>query len=260
MIPKIIHYVWLSNDKKPALIRKCIKSWRKKLPDWTIKCWNMTNSPKIDWVDEAIKSRKWALAADYLRLYALYHDGGVYLDSDVYITRNFSELLDSSFFIPIEYNEGKYFGTGSDKKIDATGARIEGMGLIEGLSAQAAIVGSENGNPVLLEMMDYYENNHFILPDGSLNYTYLAPDLMATRLEKYGFKYKNETYELRNPVSNESVGKVYDTSYFASGLISADKNCYAIHMYSSTWKDYGFLENAKYKVKLFIKTFLLNFR
>lgn len=260
MIPKTIHYIWLSDEKKPALIKKCLKSWSKKLPDWTIKCWNMSNIPHNDWVDESIKAKKWALAADYLRLYALYTEGGVYLDSDVYVKKNFSDLLDTPFFIPIEYNEQKFCATGSYSKINAAGKRVEGAGLVEGLSAQAAIFGSEKGNPILKEMMEYYETNHFILPGDSLNYEYLAPDLMSTRLEKYGFRYKNETYELIESASKNIVGKVLDTSYFASGLMTADKNCYAIHMYSSTWKDYGFLENVKYKAKLFIKTLLLNFR
>ena len=64
------------------------------------------------------------------------------------------------------------------------------------MTAQSAIIGSEKGNPILKEMMDYYENEHFILPDGSLNYEFLAPDLIATKLERYGFRYKNECYEL----------------------------------------------------------------
>lgn len=260
MIPKMIHYIWLGNDKKPALIEKCIRSWGEKLPDWTIKCWNMSNIPHNDWVDEAIKTKKWALAADYIRLYALYHDGGVYLDTDVYIKKDFSELLNNLFFIPIEYNAQKFIATNSDKKIDASGNRIVLNELVEGLSAQSAIVGSEKGNEILKEMMEYYETSHFILTDGFLNYKYLAPDLMATKLEKYGFKYKNETYQLKNPDNNESIGTVFDTSYFASGVMTADKNCYAIHMYSSTWKDYDIISKIKYKIKILIKTLLLGIK
>lgn len=37
MIPKIIHYVWLGDDQKTLLVKKCLKSWRKKLPDYEIK-------------------------------------------------------------------------------------------------------------------------------------------------------------------------------------------------------------------------------
>lgn len=34
MIPKIIHYCWLSGEEKTILIQKCIKSWHKILPEY----------------------------------------------------------------------------------------------------------------------------------------------------------------------------------------------------------------------------------
>ena len=36
MIPKIIHFCWLSDDKYPEKIRYCIESWKKFLPDYEI--------------------------------------------------------------------------------------------------------------------------------------------------------------------------------------------------------------------------------
>lgn len=43
MIPKVIHYCWFGKGKKPYLIRKCIRSWHKILPDFEFKEWNETN-------------------------------------------------------------------------------------------------------------------------------------------------------------------------------------------------------------------------
>lgn len=43
MIPKIIHYCWFGYNKKPGLIKKCIASWRKYMPDWEIREWNESN-------------------------------------------------------------------------------------------------------------------------------------------------------------------------------------------------------------------------
>lgn len=34
MIPKIIHFCWLSGDKYPELVQKCISSWKKTMPDF----------------------------------------------------------------------------------------------------------------------------------------------------------------------------------------------------------------------------------
>ena len=40
---KTIHYIWLGGKKKPRVIRKCISSWKKNMPDWEIKEWKEVN-------------------------------------------------------------------------------------------------------------------------------------------------------------------------------------------------------------------------
>lgn len=257
MIPKRIHYVWLGGKKYPSLIRKCIKSWHKQLPDFEFKCWNEGNIPHNTWIDEAIKAKKWAFVADYVRLYALFNEGGIYLDTDVYIKKNFSNLLDTPFFIPIEFNEQKFLSTKSDQRLDSKYKRV--YGLIEGLTAQSAVIGSEKNNPMLKKMMEYYERNHFMMDDGAFCYKYLAPDVIATTLEEYGFIYKNENYSLYDKNHNV-IGTILDSSTFTSGLLSDVKDCYGIHMYSTTWQDYSLFGMIKYKIKLYLKSFLIQFR
>lgn len=39
-IPKIIHYCWFLGGNKPELLKKCINSWQKYMPDYQIKEWN----------------------------------------------------------------------------------------------------------------------------------------------------------------------------------------------------------------------------
>ena len=34
MVPKVIHYCWLSGDPYPRLIKQCMKTWKEKLPDY----------------------------------------------------------------------------------------------------------------------------------------------------------------------------------------------------------------------------------
>ena len=43
MIPKVIHFCWLSNDPFPLSIQKCIDSWKKNMPDYEIKRWSTEN-------------------------------------------------------------------------------------------------------------------------------------------------------------------------------------------------------------------------
>lgn len=85
MIPKKIHFCWLSGDEFPPLIQYCIDTWEKVLPDYEIILWDTKRFDinSIAWVKEAFEAKKYAFAADYIRLYAVYTEGGIYLDSDV---------------------------------------------------------------------------------------------------------------------------------------------------------------------------------
>ena len=101
MIPKLIHYCWLSGEHYPLLIENCIASWKKQLPDYEFILWDKN---KIDissniWLQQAYENKKYAFAADYIRFYALYHYGGIYLDADVEVLRSFNPLLDRDGFI-----------------------------------------------------------------------------------------------------------------------------------------------------------------
>lgn len=62
MIPKIIHYTWFSGDPFPELIQECIDSWKKWMPDYDFKLWDMASVHDIDsvFLKEALKERKWA--------------------------------------------------------------------------------------------------------------------------------------------------------------------------------------------------------
>lgn len=100
MIPKIIHYCWFGPGKMSTLERKCIQSWKKYLPDFEIKCWNEENFDvdQFAFTKEAYKEGKYAFVSDVARLYALYSDGGIYMDTDMLVIKEFEQLLAYSFF------------------------------------------------------------------------------------------------------------------------------------------------------------------
>ena len=83
MIPKIIHICWLSGDEFPNNIKVCVESWKRVLPDYEIRIWDTKrfNIDSLLWTRQAFDVKKYAFAADYIRLYALYTEGGIYLDS-----------------------------------------------------------------------------------------------------------------------------------------------------------------------------------
>ena len=159
MIPKIIHYCWLSNDPFPAEIARWIDTWRTNLPDYELMLWDRKRFPleQSVWVKEAFESRKYAFAADYIRLHALYEYGGIYMDSDVEVRKPFGELLDRPFLLGYERN-----------------------GSIEG-----GIMGAEPHALWVKACLDHYRDRHFIREDGTLEMTEL-PKILDARLTEFG--------------------------------------------------------------------------
>ena len=72
-IPKKIHWCWLSGDPLPVKIQDCINSWKRVMPDYEIVLWDKQRFDihSVKFVADACNARKWAFAADYIRLYAL---------------------------------------------------------------------------------------------------------------------------------------------------------------------------------------------
>ena len=104
MIPKTIHYCWFSGDPYPDLVKRCIRSWKRSLPDYKLRLWDVKSFDfdSVPFVKEAMAEKKYAFAADYIRLYALYTEGGIYLDSDVEVFKSFNSFLNNSFFTGTE--------------------------------------------------------------------------------------------------------------------------------------------------------------
>ena len=77
-IPKKIHYCWFGNGEKPESVKKCINSWKEKLPDYEIYEWNENNIDfkSNSYAREAYENKKWAFVTDYVRLLVLVKFGG----------------------------------------------------------------------------------------------------------------------------------------------------------------------------------------
>ena len=104
MIPKIIHYCWFGGNPLPELAQKCIASWKKYCPDYEIKEWNETNFDLncCDYVREAYEAKKWAFVSDYARFWILYHEGGVYFDTDVEVPKPIDTIVEKGSFMGCE--------------------------------------------------------------------------------------------------------------------------------------------------------------
>lgn len=103
MIPKKIHYVWLGGNSLSPLNISCMKTWSDYNPKFKVIRWDESNSPlKSGYVRQAIKKKKYAFAADYIRFHALYNYGGIYLDTDMEVIKPLDNFLEDKFFAGYE--------------------------------------------------------------------------------------------------------------------------------------------------------------
>lgn len=211
MIPKIIHWCWLSGDPLPEDIKECIKTWEEKLGGYEIRLWDTKRFDiyQSPWTTEAYHYRKYAFAADYIRLYALYNYGGIYLDSDVKVYKAFDDLLELPYFL------GRDF-----------------LGCFE-----PAIVGVEKGTKWVKDVLDWYEGRHFVKETREFDIKNLPVVFFERLWGRYEFKAieSKEDFDRR-----EGVISLFDSDFFNGrdnmGVIRAERS-YTSHCFAASWSD-----------------------
>lgn len=221
MIPKIIHYTWFSGDPYPELIQECIDSWKKWMPDYDFKLWDMASVHDIDsvFLKEALKERKWAFAADVVRLYAVYHYGGIYLDTDVMVYRSFDSLLNQQAFI------------GRENSIHVHGSSTD-------VYLSSHCFGAEKGHPFIGRCLRYYNGRHFITSEDKslpmpLKYdTTLLPFIQSELASQIGY----DSSVLMNKKQNCEGGLVIHPSEFFD-CVSQQDNSFCRHFALGGWRE-----------------------
>lgn len=217
-IPKIIHYCWFGRGEKPKLAKKCIKSWKKLLPDYKIIEWNEDNFDINSnlYVKQAYEAKKYAFVTDYARLYALYNYGGIYMDTDVEVLKPLDIFLQYEAFTGFE-----------SEKFCVTG-----------------IMGSKKENKMIKEFLEPYKKLRFINDDGSLNQT-TNVSLMTDIFMKYGAN-------LDNTQQNINDMEIFPKTYFCPLNYNDSKtdfssNTYTIHHFAGSWLPEEVQKNIKKK-------------
>lgn len=206
MIPKKIHYCWFGRGEKPALAQKCIASWKKYCPDYEIIEWNEDNFDvtRNAYVNEAYNNKKFAFVTDYVRLYVMYTQGGIYMDTDVEVLKPLDEFLTHKGFSGFE----------SETQIPT------------------GIMAGEKGFPLFKELLEYYDNRHFIDAEGNFDTT--TNVLTITRILKVKGFIPNGTYQVVEGFA------LYPRDYFcpledATGKMYRSKNTATIHWFNKSW-------------------------
>ncbi len=208
MIPKIIHYCWFGGKPLPLLAQKCIKSWKKYCPDYELKLWNEKSFDIHcnDYVKEAYEAKKYAFITDYVRLWAIYTYGGIYMDTDVEVLKPLDCFLHHPAFSGFE----------SEKAVPT------------------GIMASEKGGKWAEWELKYYKDTHFRNADGSLNLT-TNVEIITNNLVRDGFVLNNCYQE------HKGIIVMYPNEYFCPkqpGSLKIDftENTYTIHHFDGSWK------------------------
>ena len=172
MIPKIIHYIWVGGKEKPVDIKRCMATWKKHLEGYKVIEWNESNFDieQHPFVKAAYEAKKWAYVSDYIRAYAIYNYGGIYLDTDILLLDNFDDFLNHRAFVGFE-NPNYPF---------------------------TAAFGAEKGHPLVKDMLDYYDELDTYHFDFKNNNTISVSDIL---INKYGCKVGNMYQVLKEGIA-----------------------------------------------------------
>ena len=195
----------------PQLAKNCIASWREHMPDWEYKLWNEDNFDvnAVPYTKEAYDQKKYAFVSDYVRLWALDQEGGVYLDTDVVLFKPLDDLLQNDAFAGLEGSKYKPVGT--------------------------CVIASEAHGQWVGEMLDAYHDRHFNNPDGSLDLRTNVKFITSIMVQN-GFLQDGTEQCYRDL-------HVYPVDYFSprhtTGEYFRTENTYCDHLGVGSWMEQG---------------------
>ncbi len=226
MIPKIIHYCWFGRNPLPDSAQKCIASWRKFLPDYEIKEWNEDNFNVniIPYTQQAYAAKKYAFVSDYARFWILYHEGGLYFDTDVEVVKSFDDILERGAFMGLEID-----GIKEGTKI----AINPGLGL-----------GAEAGMPIYQKILDGFEKMVFYDANGCRNEYSMIPMVTDIFLHKGMISNGQIQYLCGLYIYPQCFLNPYNS---INGKLLLTSETHSIHWYSATWMEPKRLWLAKLK-------------
>ena len=219
MIPKTIHYCWFApqgrgpqhgRGEMPQLALDCIASWHRHIPDWEFKLWNEDNFNvnSTPYTQEAYEAGKMAFVSDYVRLWALEREGGVYMDVDFEVYKPFDDLLHHHAFAGVEGSKHN--------------------------PVMMGVCASEAHGEWVTEMLEAYRNRHFIKADGKPDIT-TNVQFITARMAANGFRQDGTEQDYKDL-------HIFPVDYFSprhtTGEYIRTDNTYCEHKGLASWNDH----------------------
>lgn len=208
MEKKYIHYCWFGDKPLPRLAKKCIKSWKKYLPDYEIIRWSEENVDleECPFIKEAYENKKWAFVADYARTKAIYEYGGIYFDTDMLIKKNIDFLLEKGTILGVE-----------DSRMANAAVWIE----------------NKPKSWFSKKMLDFYKKQeHFNSND---MFSVSIPRIINKIIKSLGFDHSSDEIQyLKNDIIIYPREYFYPLSYNYQNNIFTDNTC-MVHYFDATW-------------------------
>ncbi len=213
-------------------------TWKVHLPDYKFVLWDAKKlaDANCEFANEAVNVKKWAFAADFIRVYAVYHYGGIWLDTDIEMFKSFDPFLHHRMFIGREWYTHDY----SPQVCYLT----------------SHCFGAEKGHPFLKDCLDYYNVRHFIRSTNTifpekLRYDMtIIPEIQANIALEYGYNWL-ESVDIHQILDHDI--NVYPHDYFDAPGYSTMQNVVCIHRATGGWRpnneenvpDYSFTNPRK---------------
>lgn len=161
--------------QKSYQVQKCLRSWERlkkrgyKIIEWNEFNCNLDENP---YLRKMYAEKKWAFVSDYIRLKILQEYGGIYLDTDVYVYKDFDRYLQCDSFWGLEYD----FAIGT------------------------AVIGAKKGCQLLSALLGVYDG----LCEDIIN-NGLITDFFLDKITGFKVNGKTQRLEYRNNSSIEEI-------------------------------------------------------
>lgn len=195
-----IYYCWFGKNPLSDHAKQCLQTWKQYMPQANMVLINEQNF-NISWcryTQQAYEQGRYAFVSDVARLYFLYHYGGIYLDTDVFMNQSLEPLLSNpQLQVSLEWYDDE----------------------LTGINTGTIICPSHH--PIIKKLLDQYCESDF-QDEGA--YTMTINQRFNAQLLTYPIE--DSEYDLPQV-------KIYPSSYFCRKI---NEENYTVHDYQTTWR------------------------